>query len=47
MSLLGRLPLGVGRNSGLGISLVLVAGSKALVVYNTLIIYKALTLFSQ
>ena len=47
MSLLGRLLLGVGCNSGLGISLVLAAGSKALVIYNTLIVYKALTLFLQ
>ena len=47
MSLLGKLPLGAGYNSKLGISLVLVAGSKALVIYNTLIIYKVLILFSQ
>ena len=45
MSLLGRLPLSAGRNSGLGISLVLAAGSKALFIYNILIIYKALILF--
>ena len=45
MSLLGKLLLGAGRNSKLGISLVLVVGSKALVIYNTLIVYKALILF--
>ena len=42
MSLLGKLLLGAGRNSKLGISLILIAGSKALVIYNILIIYKAL-----
>ena len=47
MSLLGRLLLGASCNSKLGISLVLVAGSKALVIYNILIIYKVLILFSQ
>ena len=47
MSLLGRLLLGAGCSSGLGISLVLVVGSKALVIYNILIFYKALLLFLQ
>ena len=46
MSLLGRLLLGAGRNSRLGISLVLAVRSKTLVIYNILIIYKALILFS-
>ena len=47
MSLLGRLLLNIGRNSKLGISLILAAGSKALVICNILIVYKALILFSQ
>ena len=47
MSLLGKLLLGVGRNNRLGISLVLVARSKALIICNILIIYKALILFLQ
>ena len=45
MFLLGKLLLGAGCNSRLGISLVLVARSKALVICNILIVYKTLILF--
>ena len=45
MFLLSKLPLSASYNSRLGISLVLVARSKALVICNILIVYKALILF--